>query len=112
MFSAKFPVQKILLKLFIRNLDPILYELFSLLFRSKRRLGELPFDLGNVYLLAGGIHKEINGIQHSQLERELLMFLNVIMSICFRAITDLFGRPIRTIGQNISNAFSPNNSVK
>ena len=58
------------------------------------------------------IHKEINGIQHSQLERQLLMFLDVIMSIGFCALTDLLGRPISAIGQNISYPFPPDNSVK
>ena len=91
--------RRYLLEFFIRNLDPILYKLFPLLHRRKRRLGELPFNLGNVYLLAGRIHEEIDGIEHSQLERKLLMFLDVIMSICLCALTDLFGRPISAVGQ-------------
>ena len=40
------------------------------------------------------------------------MFLNIIMSIGFCALTNLFGRPISPIGQNISNPFPPDNSVK
>ncbi len=38
--------------------------------------------------------------------------VDVIMSIFFRALTNLLGRPMSTIGQNISYPFSPHNSVK
>ena len=61
----------------------------------KRRLGELPFDLGDVYLLAGGIHEEIDGVQHSELERQLLMFLDVVVGVRFCAFADLLAPPNR-----------------
>src|SRR4030042_2864135 len=106
------PIHKIFFKPLMGDLKPILYKLLSVLSADMWSLGELTFDLGNVYLLACTIHKEINGIQHSKLERQLLMFLDVVMSICFCALTDLLGRPMSAIGQNISNPFSPDNSVK
>jgi len=58
------PVQKILLKLFIRNLDQS-FTKSSLSFIVGKGDWGTAFNLGNVYLLAGRIHKEINGIQHS-----------------------------------------------
>ena len=112
MISPKLPVQEILLELFIGNVDPSLNELFSFFSRNERRQGEIPFDLGDVRLLAGGIHEEIDGIQHRQLEGQLLMFLDVVVSIVLCAIADLFGRPMSAVGQYIPYPFSPNNPVK
>ncbi|MBA7716089.1 hypothetical protein ES703_125152 [subsurface metagenome] len=40
------------------------------------------------------------------------MFLNSIMVVGLSPLANLSGRPINTIGQNISNPFSPNNFVK
>ena len=102
----------VLLESFVGNLGPILYKRFSLLSRGKSRLREIPFNLGNAYLLVGRIHKEIDGIQHSQLERELLMFLDRIMIKFFRAVADLSGRIINAVSQNISDSFPVGHSVK
>ena len=111
-FSALFPLHEISLELLIGNVGPIPYKLFSFLSCGKRRLGEIPLDLGNVYLLAGRIHEEINGIQHSELERQLLMFLDIIVSIFLCAVANLFGRPMSSIGQNISYSLPPDNPVE
>ena len=40
------------------------------------------------------------------------MFLDIIVSKCFRAFTDLFSCPIGAVGQNISYSFPADNSVK
>jgi len=48
-------------------------------FVGKADWGPLSFNLGNAYLLVRRIHKEIEGVQRSQLERELLMLLDGII---------------------------------
>src|SRR5208337_1444441 len=93
-------------------MGPILYKLFSLLHRRKSRLGPVPFNLGNAYFLVGRIHEVIEGIQQSQLERELLMLLDGIMGKLLCALADLLGRPISAVGQNISDSFPPGQPVK
>ena len=40
------------------------------------------------------------------------MFLYVIMSILLRPLTDLLGRPVSAVSQNISNPFPPDNPVE
>ena len=103
------PFQKPVFKLLVRAAIPILYEFFSLFLVGKGHLGVRPFSLGDRHLLTGGVHEKIGVIDHFQLERQLLEFFDGIMIKFFRALTNLTGRPINTIGQSISNPFPSNN---
>ena len=94
------------------DLDPVLDEVLSLLPRGERRLGELPFDLGDVRLLAGAVHEEVDRVQHSQLERQLLVLLDVVVGVLLRALADLLGGPVGSVGQHVSDAFPPDDPVE
>ena len=109
---AELPVQEVLLELLIGDLDPVFAELFPFLPRRERRLGVVAFDLSDVDLLAGRVHEEVDGVQHAQLERQLLVFLDVVVSILLGAVADLLGRPMGAVGQKISDSLASDDPVQ
>ena len=110
--SSRFPFQHILLKSFIRNLEPIFHKPFSLALWGKAACGKLPSIWVMLIFSLVRIHKVIDGIQHTQLDRKLLMLLDRYMIEFFRSVADLSGRIINTVSQNISDSFPPDYSVQ
>ncbi len=111
-FAARLPVEQVLLELVVRDLDPVLDEILALFAGRERRLRELPLDLGDVDLLAGRVHQEVDRIEHAELERQLLVLLDRVVIVGFRAVADPPRRPVDAVGQHVADAFAPDDPVE